>query len=185
MNKQLSFLAKPSKQHGGSLAIGKRRSLRPLSPKLSLHITLKSSSAIGGRCLFRHKKMILAVMKKASRLFQVKVYNYAICGNHLHLLIKGKDRESLQNFFRVFAGHTAQNILKLCPLPKSSGGASTQAKGCKKNQRKFWSYLLYSRIVSWGREFKTVVKYIDQNLLETFHIAAYQPRKQLRGVNSS
>ena len=117
-------------------------------------------------------------MRKAARLFNVKVYEYAIQGNHLHLLIKGPDRESLQNFFRVFAGHTAQNILKLHPLkPKElhtfteRGGAHTK-KGCKKNQRKFWSYLLYSRVVSWGRDFKNVARYIEKNTREALRLVA-------------
>ena len=186
--KQLELLPKPKREHGGSLAIKKRRSYRPMNPKLSHHITLKSEHAVGGRCLYRHKKRILFVMRKASRLFQVKVYNYAIAGNHLHLLIKGPDRESLQNFFRVFAGHTAQGILKECPLkpqkPQPGGalenGAKVRAlkkKPCQKNQRKFWSYLVYSRIVTWGREFQAVSAYIEKNILETLRVIAYEPRQ--------
>ncbi len=135
---------------------------------------------MGGRCLYRHKKMILFVMRKASRLFQVRVYNYAICSNHIHILIKGHDRESIQNFFRVFAGHTAQRILKKDPggaLPKLTGGA----RGCAKNQRKFWSYLIYSRIVSWGREYLMVKRYIEKNTLEALNIIAYEPRVRKRG----
>ena len=112
MKKQLSLLPKVSKSHGGSLAIGKRRSLRPLNPKQSHHVTLKSLHAVGGRCLYKHKKIIKFVLKKACNLYQVKVYEFALCRNHIHLVIKGPDRESIQNFFRVFAGHTAQNILK-------------------------------------------------------------------------
>lgn len=189
MAKQLNLFPHPKKQHGGSLSVGKRRSYRPMNPKLSLHITLKSRHAVGGRCLFRHKKMIMMIKQKASRLFGVKVYNYAIAGNHLHLLIKGPDRESLQNFFRVFAGHTAQNILKSCPLPKPAGGAPASSRSkskCRKNQRRFWSYLLYSRIVTWGREFKIVDQYIERNILETLHLIAYQPRaKDRRKLNSS
>lgn len=187
--KQLDLLPKPKREHGGSLAVKKRRSFRPMNSKLSLHITLKSQHAVGGRCLFRHKKRILFVMRKASKLFHVKVYNYAIAGNHLHLLIKGPDRESLQNFFRVFAGHTAQGILRDCPLtlakpkpgaPEPGGAPANSAKTrepCKKNQRKFWSYLLYTRIVTWGREFKRVHIYIEKNVLETLHVIAYEPRK--------
>ena len=123
-------------------------------------------------------------MKKASWLFQVKVYEHAICSNHIHLLIKGQDRESIQNFFRVFAGHTAQQILKICPLPPQRGGAPAQAslkkQGCVKNQRKFWSYLTYSRIVSWGREFIVVTKYIQKNTLEALNLIAYQPRSKAK-----
>lgn len=198
-HKQLSLLSPPTKracEHGGSWAVNKRRAFRPMNPRLTLHITLKSQHAVGGRCLFRHKKVILRVMRKAQKLFHIKVYEYAFAGNHMHLLVKGFDRESLQNFFRVFAGHTAQGILKVCPLPKSScqgstklaGGAPTKGEKegrkrkiepCKKNQRRFWSFLLYSRLVSWGREFKNVMNYIEKNTLETLKIIAYE----LRGLS--
>jgi REP element-mobilizing transposase RayT len=177
-SKQRSFyFFKPdyTKQHGGSLAIRKRRKRRPINPKQTLHITLKSHYAIGGRCLLKHRKTIVAVMKKASKLFNVKVYQYAVCGNHLHLLIKGPDRESLHNFFRVFAGHTAQIILKKFPIPQKRGGAH-KSLYCKKNQRIFWSYLLFSRIVNWGRDFRTVSEYIMRNTLEAMNIIAYTPR---------
>lgn len=137
--------------------------------------------------------MIQSVMRKASRLFHVKVYEHAVCGNHLHVLVKGYDRESLQNFFRVFAGHTAQNILRDCPLPvanaKAGGAPPATARvggrrkgGCRKNRRKFWSYLIYSRVVTWGREFRAVKNYIQRNTLEALHLIAYErkPRGRAR-----
>lgn len=191
--KQLKFKTKSrqKKQHGGSLAVKKRRSRRPLNLKQSHHITMKSHHAIGARSLFRHKKMILKIIRKFSARFRVKVYDYAIQGNHIHMLVKAKTREELQNFFRVVAGHTAQKILQEHPLKQDAGGAPGQSdvrssggapsrrgrgKGCAKNQRKFWSYLLYSRIVSWGRDFKNVIAYIEKNTLELLQLIAYQPR---------
>lgn len=180
--KQLKLFKQPKakRDHGGSLAVRKRRARRPLNMKQSHHLTMKSRHANGARSLFRHKKMILGLIKKNSSKFHVKVYEYAIQGNHIHLLVKAHNREGLQNFFRVIAGHTAQRILKECPLKQEPGGAPTKASikptGCKKNQRKFWSYLLYSRIVSWGREFKLVAQYIQRNTLELLQMIAYQPR---------
>ena len=177
MKRQLSFLLpKYSKEHGGSLAVRKRRIRRPLSIKCSHHVTLKSHHAIGGRCLLKHRKIIVSTMKKASWLFKVRVYEYAVASNHLHLLVKGPDRESIQNFFRVFAGHTAQRILKLCPLGPVAGGAFPHPIGCKKNQRKFWGFLIYSRVVTWGHEYSAVRRYIERNALEAIHLIAYQPR---------
>ena len=173
---------KSKNDHGGSLAINKRRSKRPLNIKQSHHLTMKSHHAVGSRSLFRHKKIILRIIKKNSLRFQIKVYEYAIQGNHIHLLIKAKSREGLQNFFRVVAGHVAQRILKDFPLKqitsKTAGGAPKKILGCQKNQRKFWSYLLYSRIVSWGKDFKNVVSYIQKNTLELMQIIAYQPRHE-------
>ncbi len=201
--RQIELLPKTKRnnRHGGSLAIKKRRSTRPLRIKQSHHITLKFHHAVGPRSLFRHKKMILGLIRKNAFRFQVKVYEYAIQGNHLHLLVKAKSRVGLQNFFRVVAGHSAQKILLTCPLPtlkhvtsdldhdkkpssepnqeieKSAGGAPPkQRQGCRKNQRKFWSYLLFSRVVSWGKDFQNVVNYIQKNTLELLQIVAYHPR---------
>lgn len=190
--KQLSFkLDKPRKEHGGSLALNKRRSRRPLDMKASHHVTLKSNLATQNRCLLFHKSLIKKVLYRSANRFHIKIYQYAVAGNHLHLLVKSRSRISLQNFFRVFAGHTAQEILRLCPLAKSSDGAqsksSTSSKSkailcesgktpCLKNQRKFWGYLIYSRVLSWGREFRTVAHYIIRNSLEALNIIAYRDR---------
>jgi REP element-mobilizing transposase RayT len=176
---------KHKRAHGGSHSVGKRREARPLNLKLSHHITMKSHHAFGARSLFRHKKLILGLIKKNAYRFQVKVFEYAIQGNHLHLLVKSQTREGLQNFFRVVAGHSAQKILQIYPLKLQAGGAPDEKKGCSKNRRKFWSFLLYSRVVSWGREFKTVVQYIQRNTLELFNLIAYQPRLKRKKANSS
>ena len=165
-SKQLSLIQKTQskKEHSGSLAVGPRS-------------------------LFRHKKLILGLMKKNAFRFQIKVYEYAIQGNHLHLFVKAQSREGMQNFFRVLAGHTAQRILKDNPLNQEArGGASkreVQKVGCEKNQRVFWSYLVYSRVVSWGREFRTVTTYNQKNTLELLQIIAYQPRSKSSNKNSS
>lgn len=133
----------------------------------------------------RHKALIKAVMMKAANRFGVRVYNHAVAGNHLHLLVKGRSRIGLQNFFRVFAGHTAQQILKQYPLTKSErGGAanttSRAKKPCAKNERHFWGFLIYSRVVTWGREQRAVYSYIEKNTLEALGLIAYQhqPRRQ-------
>ena len=213
--RQLSFIPKPrhQREHGGSLAVGKRRSARPLNLKLSHHLTLKSSHALGARSLFRHKKMILGLIRKNSQKFHVKVYESAIQGNHMHLLVKAQSREGLQNFFRVIAGHVAQRILEACPLSSPERGGAPPAgnrtsrsnraivaaagtqpgaapacekkEGCKKNQRRFWSFLLYSRVVSWGREFQMVKTYIQKNTLELLRLVAYTPRSNRKALNSS
>jgi REP element-mobilizing transposase RayT len=175
--KQLS-LERPKKrktEHGGLFSIGKRRSKRPLNMKKSHHVTMRSELARGRRSLLRHRNLIDFILYKASRRFRVRIYEKAICGNHIHLLVKAPTREDLQNFFRVTAGHIAQEILRLYPLQphekKVRGGAL-------KNQRKFWGALLYSRIVQWGYDFITVKRYVVQNVLESLGIIPYQPRKK-------
>ncbi len=181
MQRQTSFFPKSRREHGGSLAVGKRRAVRPLNPRLSHHLVLKSHLAVGGRCLFRHKRIVKQVLRKAAGLFRIKVYHVAIAGNHIHVLVKGPDRESLQNFFRVFAGHTAQQILRAVPLSKRESASQERPRTgrrlpCQKNRRRFWSFLIYSRLVSWGREYRIVFQYIQQNLSKTRGLLAQQKR---------
>lgn len=182
--KQTSFLPKQRREHGGILAIGKRRSRRPLNLKQPIHLTLRSDLAKGRRSLMSHRLTVEKVLLKASKRFHIRIYEKAICGNHLHLLVKGQTREDLQNFFRVIAGHIAQEILREFPLQPfektKRGGASgqiTKKPKHPKNQRKFWSLLLYTRIVTWGREYKAVKKYIIQNVNEALGLIKYKKRK--------
>ena len=175
--KQLEFFttAQRKKEHGGAHSIGRRRGRRPLSTKHGLHVTLRSELAVGARSLLKHRTLIEAILKKNIARFQISRYQFALCGNHLHLLIRGRIREQIQNFFRVFAGHVAQQILNLLPLAPHE----TPPKiGCEKNRRKFWKLLIYSRVVSWGRDFKRVTNYIYQNTLEALFLIAYSPRKK-------
>jgi REP element-mobilizing transposase RayT len=181
--KQKSFFKPTNRQHGGIWSIGARRSRRPMNMKTPLHITLRSELAHGQRSLMKHKNLVRRVMRKAANRFRVKVCEYAICGNHLHFLVKANFRIDIQNFFRVLAGHIAQGILAVHPLTqKERGGApgnlTAARKGCAKNQRKFWALLLYSTIVRWGRDFRNVVNYIWQNNLEALFIIPYRPRKK-------
>ena len=174
---QLDFFptSKRRKEHGGAHSVGRRRSRRPLSTKHSLHVTLRSELAVGARSLLKHRDIIDRVLKINLSRYRISLYRIAVCGNHVHLLLRGKDREQIQNFFRVFAGHVAQRILQRLPLAPSE---SPTDSGCAKNQRRFWKLLIYSRIVSWGREFKTVARYIHQNILESLFLVAYTVRKR-------
>ena len=195
--KQHSFFKSNRKEHGGAFSDQKRRSKRTLSTKNPIHLTLRSDFAYGSRSLMKQQNLIRHVIRKFSKRFHVKVYRHAICGNHIHILLKGDSRVGLQNFFRVLAGHIAQSILKQFPITISEkkyrdfklklkrGGASKNIRntvkksmGCRKNQRQFWALLVYTRIITWGSEFKTVSKYILRNTLEALNLIAYKPRKK-------
>jgi len=193
--KQLSFIPKVKREHGGTLALSKRRSRRPLDIKKSVHLVLRSDLAKGSRSLMRNQDVVLRVLQKFSRRFQIRIYEKAICGNHIHLLVKAKSRRDLQNFFRVLAGQIAQEILRRFPLQKHESKAFTgapggtpgtlalQGKRCEmhwKNQRTFWSLLLYSRIVRWGRDYQAVKAYVIQNTKEALGLIAYKERKPWR-----
>jgi REP element-mobilizing transposase RayT len=181
---QLSFLKKTKREHGGLHSVGQRRSRRPINIRQPVHIVLRSEQAHGTRSLFKNKAIALRVLNKFSKRFRIRVYEKAICGNHIHCLVKAQTRRELQNFLRVFAGQVAQEILREFPMSKqerhrSRGGTPSGTRKRSphpKNQRTFWSLLVYSRIVSWGREYLTVKAYVLQNKLEALGVIEYKVR---------
>ena len=151
-NLKLFTYPKSKSAHGGSLSVGRRKSRRPLSLKESIHVVLRAERAKGRYSLLlpKNAKLVLKLMKKYGKEFQVKVYHFAFVSNHMHLTLKAKTRLGFQNFLRVFAGQTAQKIT----------GAMKGNPGTKR----FWDLLAFSRIITWGRAYKIVIKYIDKNV---------------------
>ena len=183
--KQINLIPKPNlrKEHGGTLSLGKRRKQRPLSLKTPLHLVLKSDFAYASRSLLRHRPLIEKIIAKAKTRFYIRVYELAIVSNHIHLVVKGRRRRDIQNFFRVVAGHIAQEILRKFPiLPRERarrGGAPSkepQTTKTREKENKFWPTRIYSRIVSWGREYLRVKKYVLQNALEALKLIPYKTR---------
>ncbi len=163
----------PNKEHGGSLLVGKRRKRRPLSTKHPIHLILKSDFAYGARMLTRHRNVIEKVLSKAVKLYRIRIFKKSIAWNHIHLVILGKRRVDIQNFFRVVAGHIAQEILCKHPIRKHEQGTAP-----REPESKYWQTRIYSRLVSWGREFEAVKKYVLQNALEAIGAIPYKPRKK-------
>lgn len=178
---QLNLISpkKGKKEHGGTSSIGKRKSQRPLSIKKPIHLVLKSPYAVGARSLMRHRPLIEKILKRSKNRFHIRVYEFSVVSNHIHLLVKGYSRKDLQNFFRTVAGHIAQEILRQFPLneqeKREAGGAP------KSKENKFWQSRIYSRIVTWGREYLTVRGYVIQNTLEALKLIPYKARKCIRG----
>jgi len=152
--------------------VGKRKAQRPLTIKRPIHLILKSPLAVGSRSLMRHRPLIEKIITRSKKRFKVRVYEFAIVSNHIHLLVRGYSRHELQNFFRTVAGHIAQEILRRCPLKENEGGA------LKNKQNRFWQSRIYSRIVSWGREYLAVRGYVIQNTLESLAVIPYKERKK-------
>lgn len=181
---QENFFDTHKREHGVSLSIGRRRSKRPLPTNRALHVTSRSAFAYGRRAFIKNEALILSLAEKWSARFKVKVHIQSLNGNHIHYLVQGRTQEGIRNFLRVFLGQVAQILLKHYPLGGASGDASVSQKqvktGCKKNQRTFWETLVYTRVISHGREYKRVFNYIIRNILETLNIWAYQPRPAKR-----
>lgn len=163
-NFQLSLpgLKSHSKAHGGELAQGKRKTKRPFDPKQALHVVLRSSKARGRLSMLHpdHCNAIRDLMDRLKKRWNISVYRYANVGNHLHLLIRARSRADWQGFIREFSGGIAMLVTgarKSHALPRPKA---------KSAQRGFWDYLVFTRIVAFGRDFKKAAEYVLTNLWE-------------------
>jgi REP element-mobilizing transposase RayT len=109
--------------------------------------------------------MVRDALRRYSRRYGIRVYEFANAGNHLHLLVRAKCRLALQNFLRVFAGIVARRVT-----------------GARRGLRvgPFWDMLAYSRVMSWGRDFFGVRAYVVQNELEALRLVPYRARNHTK-----
>lgn len=125
-----------------------------------MHITMRANKSV------LRTRMILAWLRTflpaKARYFGVRIFHYAILGNHLHLLIQVKQRTALTGFLRVISGVIAR---------KAMGAEKGAAKGGH-----FWEGRPYSRVITWGREFRNVLAYVERNALEGAKKISYVAR---------
>jgi REP element-mobilizing transposase RayT len=156
--RQLSLIPKPSKEHGGTTRLGKRKIARPLTTKKPLHVIFRATKA-RGLLSFMHRKNkadIHILLLDTAKRFGIRIDRYENVGNHIHLVMQGKKRAQIQAFLRVFPQRVMFHVT----------GA------CKGNpQGRFFDYIAYSRVVEWGREFKIVTTYLLKNALEALSLS--------------
>ena len=158
--KQASFLPTIRLKHGGDVRDGKRKTARPFSHKDAMHLVLRSSRARGKWSLLtrQNAKRVESLLHDCAKRYRIRVYRFVNVGNHLHILIKSgagahlEAKRNFQGFAREFAGAVAFQV---------TGAKKTDAKG------HFWDRTFFSRILSWGREFKRVTEYFTKNFLES------------------
>lgn len=159
-----------SKAHGGDHAKGKRKERRPFRPNQALHVVLRSSKARGQLSMLHpnHCNHVRKHLDSVKKRWGVAVYRYANVGNHLHLLIRCRSRESWQGFIRELAGGIAMIV-----TGARKGNALLRAKSevlPESAKRGFWDHLVFTRIVSFGRDFDSVARYVCTNLWESFGV---------------
>lgn len=154
------------KEFGGSKLRGNAREQRPIAIKRPMHLVMRSTLATGERSFLRAKRArkIAELVHRLGKEKGVKVYRFANSGNHLHFIVLPKSREAFKSYIKAVTGVIARLSL---------GVDRGKAKGLK-----FWDAKPYTKILEWGREYKTVCKYLLQNTLEALGFIPYQPRKR-------
>ncbi len=171
MKSQLFFKGfnSPKTYFGGSLLMGKRKSLRPISSKHALHLILKSSRAKGSQSFLTHQKQIKYQLDTQAKKFGVRIYQYSNVGNHLHLLIRIHSRREYKKFIRAISSLIQGIVTKTL-------GANQKLED-QKSKEIFWDFRPFSRIVSWGRDFRNAAQYVIKNTLEAMGLIPHTPRK--------
>jgi REP element-mobilizing transposase RayT len=142
-----SFLRDYKKEFGGSLLAGKRKIARPLSVKKPIHLVLKST---GSSCFNPGNRRLEFLIRSHANKYGIKLYAISLNWSHIHLLIRLPSREAYLAFIRTITS------LMVSLLSKIKG----------KNLKGLFDLRPFTRIVSWGREFNTVIAYHELNQLE-------------------
>jgi hypothetical protein len=137
--------------HGGDVRLRRRKLERPVSTRRPMHIVLSSHRARGSWSLRKHDRVVRDVMRRMARRFDVRVYDFANVGSHLHLVVRARRREGFQAFLRSFAGIVARQVT----------GAR---RGCRCGR--FFDGLAWSRVVNWGRDDWGLRHYVFRNQIE-------------------
>lgn len=161
----LSGELRQRKSHGGELAVGKRKSARPIVTKRAMHLVMRAECARGPLSFLRKQnaKFIRETIRALSERHAVKVYEFANSGNHLHLLLRARTRGGFKSFLRALSGTIAMRI---------GGGRKGRA-----STSRFWTLSAFTRIVEWGRAFTIARGYVVQNTLEALGLIPFLARE--------
>ena len=156
------------KEHGGEVHAKRRerKEERPFNPAKSLHVTMRSTYAVGERSMLHpsRSRVIRRIVFSAAGRHGIILQRYVCVGNHLHFLIRTKShrmrqaRPALRAFLREVAGLVARVV---------TGAKKGTPSGI---DRPFWDHLAWSRIVEWGRDLVILKKYIEKNIQEFLFI---------------
>ena len=158
---------KYSQVAGGEYSVGKRKKSRPLNTRKPIHLTLRSSCAVGNYS-FRTKKneaFISKLITSLSRKWGIRIYEHSLNSNHLHFSLRATNRRGFQNFLRVLSAQLATFV--------------TGAKKGKPLGKRLFDLPAFTRIGEWGKAFKALTDYVVQNVLEASGVIPYQPRKPM------
>ena len=162
-----SFLKDYKKEFGGSLLLGKRKARRPLTTKSPIHLILKASQ----KGVFSPSNHSLKnLIRKTAKQFDIHIYDLAINWSHIHFLIRIRSREDYVRFIRALSSLLSQAIAKVHSRQSQRNlTEDSHVLGKDKTQKtKLFTLRPFTRILSWGRDLKTVFRYVTLNQMEAF-----------------
>ena len=145
------FKDKIPKQFGGARLKSNPKIKRPLTTKHAIHLVLKSELARGNKSFLRARNVdrIDRIVRSSAKKFGVRLYHFVNVGNHIHLVVKLHDTQTYSSFIRAVTGLIARHVLQ---------AQRNAAKGIK-----FWQARPFTRLVTWGRDYNRVKRYMEKN----------------------
>jgi REP element-mobilizing transposase RayT len=159
--------------YGGSIRTKAHgRGQRPLSTRNPVHLVLKvEKGKLRSRSLRHpaHFALITKILQCYGKRFFVRVDQFSIQNDHIHLLIRAPKRCRFQYFFRVVPGQIAQQF--------QNRGWLTDTPG------KLWKWRPFTRIVMGFVGLQIIRNYIQLNEKEATGKIRYQ-KQRLRGLSA-
>lgn len=139
--KQMELLAHKTKaSFGGSLLTGRRKERRPLNSKKAIHLVLKAKDSF---LLLRNRDRVEEILRKYAAKMGIRIYDTGVHADHIHLALKAANRITYVRWIRAVTSVLVQKIPKLK-----------------------WRLRPFTKIVSWGRSFRSLKNYIFWNRIE-------------------
>ena len=151
-SKQLQFAfahvnQKNLKTFGGEILVGKRKTARPLSDKKPIHLVLRSNSV---KVFTPTNKSLKRLIYGLAEKYSIKIYELALNHNHIHFVIKLRDKQLYKFFISELTSKMALAIRKKLPHLKT-----------------ILSLRPWTRILEWGKDFGTAINYVILNIEES------------------
>ena len=121
-------------EHGGDHGRGRRKLERPVSTRRPMHVVLTSHRARGPWSLRKHDRAMRDILRSMARRFDIRIYDFANVGSHLHIVLRARRPDAFQGFLRSFAGIVARRI---------TGARRAHPSG------RFFTGLAWTRVVNW------------------------------------
>lgn len=131
------FKEKVTREFGGSLLEGRRKTQRPLAFRGSNHLVLKTTSSV---LLLNNQDLVKRAIGKYARRFGLKIYALAVQADHIHIHFRVGTRIQYNRWTRTV---TARLV---CVIPKLK-----------------WRLRPYTRMAHWGRDFGGLNRYVRTN----------------------
>ena len=108
-------------------------------------------------------KYIRTLIPALAQKYGLRLYETSQNSNHLHLLVKTRTRKGLKLFLIALSSKISMKV--------------TGSRKGKPFGKKFFDSIPFSRIVPWGKAYRTAKAYVFKNILEASGEISYAPRK--------